>query len=941
MVDVDASKKQTTVDGIDPNAFDGQMLLMDAFMGNIPGISTVGGAKYFSSDKVAKAIPYLENGFDSVNALTGLSDESGDVNNFISNLTPHEYAQMYPMIRFYVVSNLGSLQKQVLLPISVNSDYSIKDNLSSQGYFYGTREMGLKSLSLSLDGSDLPFFGKSYIVTADFVFDSINTFMSTAPNLPYTYSQIFRSSGRVGEEQFYTRLSIGYGSTNTDIVDKYSLDSSPMKFSMMLTLIKSSIKIEENLKVTVSVTYQSRPESVFNSNMSFDFLGLDLVEAEKETRDEINSANAAMKAYNEAEEQFISDIQEKVKQSDRYKRLEENSKTAEEALQSYDFDGDEDADEDGVATFGRTLEENAKKAKKALSDAQEEFSEKKLKKIFAKETRINVNNRRTTIKKQIENRKKKALKGLANLRHTQLTQAIDETFSFAGTGKGADNLISSGVLKTIYLSSKQLENYYKAGTAPSVDQKKKLNNVEDSQRLVSSFVRGTPPAAESTVTVKTRTDKKKSGEISTRKYDQQTDDLLRSLGEQKQIDYILFGDLLRMVYDRLYTLRRRNAGKALPSKFNKKSIKKFLSTVVKSSSNVDVLDKCILLFSEIELEKLDNPNSGGAGGRMILQAKNLYDLPISTQHLKYILARKLYGSQQNMFTLFQLVDELLNLVILTRKRKNQVLNSQVDVGNFSLKKITYPLESLGNGRYKINTDTDRVPADKVNNGMLIYVKRVRDNKPVNKAGITIPTFVFGGPQKGIIKKFQISEITDDDIQKMVMEQIKNNSSDIIPAFFEVGIDTIMAPFFQLGMQIKVIAPSINEQASSVGGLFLTGDYQISEIKHEFDSSSGFNSSIKGVLYSNDREGELRARGYLTASDERKAQAEKEAAKYKDLISSTGVSNKIDTISDKLSNKLPKTEEELAAEARERIKNRKFADGSRVDEQGRIVGGRKY
>ena len=272
------TKKETTVGGIDPNAFDGQMLLMDAYMGNIPGVDIARGAKFNSDPKTAEAVPYLPEGFDSVNRLTGLDlvAEAQNVNSFIKNLTPLEYAKMYPEIRFLMVNSITKEQTQIPLIAPPNIQ-----GLSGQSYFFGTKEIGLKSLTLNLDGSDLPFFGKSYVVNAQFVFDSINTFTSKAPGLPLTYAEIFRSAGRVGQENFYTRLSIGYGSTDIGLVEKYSLNSSQMKFQLMLHLIKTSISIEENLKVTVDVTYQSREEALFNSNSLFDFLGLDLVEQEK------------------------------------------------------------------------------------------------------------------------------------------------------------------------------------------------------------------------------------------------------------------------------------------------------------------------------------------------------------------------------------------------------------------------------------------------------------------------------------------------------------------------------------------------------------------------------------------------------------------------------------------------------------------------------------
>ena len=889
-----STKNETTIGGIDPNAFDGQMLLMDAYMGNIPGVNITPGAKYNGLPQVAEVIPYLPDGFDSVNRLTGLDlvAEAQNINSFIKDLTPLEYAKMYPEIRLLMVNSLTKEQTQIPFVAPPNIQ-----GLSGQSYFYGTKEVGLKSLSLNLDGSDLPFFGKSYVVTTQIVFDSINTFTSNAPGMPMTYAEIFRSSGRVGDEQFYTRLSIGYGSNDTELVEKYSLNSPQMKFQIMLHLIKTSITIEENLKVTVEVTYQSREEALFKSNSLFDFLGLDLVDQEKQTRNDLETARSQQAALDEARQRYVENVQKSIKGSEEYKQFKKDSEFFFQQVETNSDKNVQSSLEKGKKLYNgefrailgnetlvdfNNLSETYQKLKKEAQDLQQSLSKQNLEKQF------NESKEGKDAQKAINDKKQAAVDKLANLRHHQLTEAIENTFPFSGTEKANQDLLKAGVLKTIYLSSKQIEDYYNQNQLTD-DVKKDLNATEDSQR--PSFVRKTPPAAPSTVTVK---EKPKDGDkgkgkskdpppADTSQYDKETTQLLVDLGNQKQIDYVLFGDIIRLAYARLYTVQ----GQSLSKLGQAGSLKKAFFGLLGTSNRLGLLNQCLLLFSDIELENFEKTTRRAkkslTGAGMVLETKSLYDVPISTQHLKYILARELHGKQKNTFTIFELVEQLLNLIILTRKRKNQVLNNQADVGNFSLKKMTYSLlKNPGSGQpYKINTDVTVSPS-KVFNGILIYVKRVKGNKPV-KGATLLPEFVFGGVNKGIIRKFNVNEITDDDIQKMVMEQINGGRGDVIPSFFEIDVNTVMAPFFQLGMQIKVTAPTIDQKTAGGANVFLSGDYQVSGVTHEYTAGGAFTTSCKAILYNTDRVKQLRERGFEDTRKEREELAAAEKKRYADQL----------------------------------------------------------
>lgn len=851
-----AENPEELVGGIDPNAFDAQMLLLDAYLKNIPGLDikagpTVGG-------RSEENVPYLPAGFDSVNALMGLSRDGViySINDFISNLTPLEAAKVYPQIKLQIVDH--NTDKVFDVPIGPVGSTGVSGVTRSrtfrrtqgQSHYYVRNEVGLNSLSLELDGRDLPFFGKSYIVKMKLTFDSINTFTSPiygtfgALGYPVTFAQVFRSSGIVGVERFYTRLSISYSSNDQEIIDKYALNMPQMRFNLMMDLTETKFAVEENLKVVIDTSYQSRSESLFNSNLIFDFLGLDLRDAEEAKRRDMDTAEEAMKILDESKKEYVKTAQEAVLNNKSYRTLSDKYKGIES---KEDFE--KERGRNGRAyQYGDWNDAEFDK----FSKARESVSQKKLEEKFEEFSNVQ------SLREQATARKKSAIQALANLRHSQLTKALNETFDFNGAQP-----LAKGVVKTIRLDSKQIYDYYNQ-TRLTKQVKKDLTKEEQAQENKKPVV--------STVEIKT---KPKEGDKSDgagaggavknniNNYEKDLNSILIDLGQQKQIDYILFGDIMRLVYERLYKITSVQAKKLSAAGLaDKDSIDKLKKS----------LEKTILLFSEISFESFEdavkNPSS------FTLREKNLFDVPISIKHLRYILAKKLYGKQQNHFTIFELMEELIQLISLTRRRKAQVLNNQTAVGNFTLKKMTYPMEfdfssPVGSDKiFKINTD-NTVPVEEIFNGMLVYVKRAKDNKPIKRSDEVCPRFIFGGAGTGIIKKFTISEIADSDLQKLVMEQLRGTNDQVIPSFFEVSIKSIMAPFFQLGMQIKVSAPTIDATASANANMFIAGDYNVSSVKHEFTAGTGFNTTIKATLYNSDKKSLLKSRG-LETKEETKA-----------------------------------------------------------------------
>tara|TARA_Y100000114_G_scaffold45330_1_gene40960 strand:- start:1595 stop:4294 length:2700 start_codon:yes stop_codon:yes gene_type:complete len=831
------------IGGIDPNAFDAQMLLMDVFLENIPGISMVSGPQYNLSEK---NVPYFPQGFDSINTLCGLNLEGSinSINNFITQLTPLESAKIYPSILLQIVDHKTDVTFSI--PLSgINSPAStgkgglfsyeipFADNLFSQQTAYFVKnEVGLKSLSLQLDGNDLTFFGKSYIVSLQLLFDSMNTLTNdikgTTEKLgyPVTFAQAFRSAGVVGVERFYTRLQLSYTSNDKEIISKYALNSPQMKFFLSLELIETKINVEENLKVSVDVTYQSRDESLFNSNLIFDFLGLDLKEAEKEKRERFDLA-AAQKAYlDQQRENYVQTTRDKVLNNIEYSGLRDRFKGV--------------SDEQ----FKKDVKKYGKNTREVLTDLRERYlAQEAAIKQSALEREFESNNDIKRLRERIKRTKQDALDALSNVRHDAITRAIEQTFGLSSAAILA-NFTATGptYINTIALTSQQIYDYYNQVDLTE-GKKKDLSDAAKSKNFAKEPVK-------STVQIKGKPkegNKAKQTNQSGKAYDAPIEEALINLGRQKQIDYILFGDIMRIVYKRLYDIKNIQAGKLWWFTSDSETA---LAKIEKS------LNRTILLFSEITFESFEKKVNDPLNTSLI--EKSLYDVPISVKNLRYILAKKLYGQQQNYFTIFQLMDSLIELISLTRRRKAQVISNQASVSNFTLKKLTYPMSKESSLPIQVCTEP-KSPED-ILSGMLIYVKRAKDNKPVKDALTISPKFVFGGPPAGIIKSFKLNEIADDDLQKLVMEQLRGANNQVIPSFFEAQITTILAPFFQLGMQIRVLAPTLDSTGTSLGNIFITGDYQVASINHEFTAGSSFNTTIKATLYNSDKQKRLEARG---------------------------------------------------------------------------------
>ena len=399
---------------------------------------------------------------------------------------------------------------------------------------------------------------------------------------------------------------------------------------------------------------------------------------------------------------------------------------------------------------------------------------------------------------------KKLKNKLASIRHDEIVKAINETFPFSKT-----EFLNAEIVKTIYLTADDVYKYYNSELTT-----KDAKELNDSKKATK---KKTPSSFWDTskVTVKPKPksgDTKPSTKADLSRYEKSRDELLTDLGNFKQIDYVTFGDIMRLVYKRLYDIKEAQI-------FSLQGYKPGDELRAMQS-----IEQSIMLFTEMTFDIFEE--SKVINGKAQID-KSIYDIPIAVKNLKYILAKNLYGKQKNFFSIFELIQELLNLITLTRKRKVLLLNDQANFGNYQIKSITYPLiRDLEADKLRICT-SPYVRQKDLYSAMLFFVSRIKSDKPIGNE--ILPEFIFGGADRGIIKKFELEEISDDDIQKMVMEQlISDDKNEIIPSFFQAKITTIMAPMLQAGMHIQVLAPTLISSAASGGrsNFFIDGSYHI-------------------------------------------------------------------------------------------------------------------
>jgi len=864
-----------------------QMMLLDVFS-ELPLSENSINTNVNVSGRGANNVPKIGKNFlKTINDM--IEAEANKNANFINLLTPNEYAQLTPKIDLFLVSAKDPARQ---LSIPLTNPANIQKGLTSLGY-YTTNNVGLKSLEMRLDGSTQALFGRTYKVNLKLLFDSINTFTDSIPGASdifgenLTYAQVFRSAGVTGISPWFTKITISYSTGNKQINEKYALNSEALSFSLSLSLIKTNLSLEENSKTIIDVDYIGEEESLFANRELFDILNLDLaadsavlqrqVADAKKTRDlAIKAAEIYSKSRHENfGKKFIKDIDQKIKESQQRQRSLITS------------DGDKNQKQANFVTARK--EGKFQEELRAQRDSFVRDTEANKQALLGKATADFANTQSTAQAK------------FDNLRMDQISTALEETFFSAEIQK-------SGVIKEITISSQKIIDYYNniisggnvkdllsdpgnsskrkqpvqkitqsaqkainvakinkaASDIEALNQsKKELNrkilkldaeikelnkNSNDPAAAADALrrsqkVEGLQKQKDSLAGDLSNIDKKIKQNESTKKEASQTSTVLGGTIEQivkefsdfYTVRYILFGDLVRLIFNRIYNVLQKNAAKDTPG----------VNTVYLSKTEEiakKTIERSRFIFANITLF---------AGNDRLAISRDIYDIPISIKNLKYILAKKLYGTSKNSLSVFEIMQQLINLVSVARINKARLLNVSDFNGSYQLGNITFSLTGEA-PNFKIIKNSKSF-AD-LKHGLILYARRKSDGESIIDDTSYVPQFIFGGVDRGALKKIQLEAIKDSDLEKAAFAKL-NHDNKLIPLIFQVNLTTVGLPIFQLGMRFNVITPTLNvETDGKVNGWFYgEGQYQVKSVEHFYQAGGFFETKVTGLQYSTRRQ----------------------------------------------------------------------------------------
>ncbi len=291
--------------------------------------------------------------------------------------------------------------------------------------------------------------------------------------------------------------------------------------------------------------------------------------------------------------------------------------------------------------------------------------------------------------------------------------------------------------------------------------------------------------------------------------------------QRKVIKYILLGDLVSLLVNRLKS--------TIPKGKNSKRL-------------MSLLQRCVILLS-----KMNVPVAGSKDTREQLT----YNIPIDLAELELILSKKLFGKAKNTYTLFELIEDVVNLINITKQHISKKFGEYQSFGSYDISIRTYSLQG-SSPNYEIMKIAPSASSKTASYKLGFVLDLVRKGDGFFKSSDLnlTPKFYFGGVGKGAMKKIGIKEISDSSLQKAAFEKIKNNTNKIfVPAFFENTVTLIGCPIFHLGMYYELAAPTIKSNKKNSGWFFIEGLYSVKSVKHSYSAGGSFTTVVTGMMAS--------------------------------------------------------------------------------------------
>ena len=295
------------------------------------------------------------------------------------------------------------------------------------------------------------------------------------------------------------------------------------------------------------------------------------------------------------------------------------------------------------------------------------------------------------------------------------------------------------------------------------------------------------------------------------------------ISSHQSIQYILLGDLLSLVLNRLYDYHNSMTGGRVKEQ----------------------MKKTVLMLSEAGLHQLTSDK---------IYKISLYDIPISVPLLMKFFTDRLIATGRSSMTVMQVFEGMIEIITKAQQRKLLLLKLSNAKNAFSAQFLTFPIEIV-NGAPVISTKADN--AEGVKSGIFFYTKG--DSKDYNALmgqpdanfSNNISHFYLGGPPKGAAKSIAVSE-TDRPAMKLAayeksLDAINGKKMSTVPIFFSTKVKLVGCPIFHLGHDFYLATPSIQIQESKKHWFFLEGYYAVTKLLHSYTAGGHYETQIEGIL----------------------------------------------------------------------------------------------
>ena len=825
--------------GVNPIAFNNQVFLLDYFAANPsrPCFAT----PQESSDQVRQL------SIDNANAM--LPDYAMDhLDGFIQNLLPADYAQLHPVVKLFLVT---PDDKQILVPLTTGTD--IDSSVYTNG-FYSGKTAGLKSLSMRVDGNTDQISGKIYNIEMKFIFDSLNTFFNpVSQETTLTWASILRSYDINSAGGTRLKLCIGYETATGELNEKYGLTNN--FYVCYLQFIDSVLTVEENLKTSIKVKFQSFEEGLLAQREIFDFLKLKQSAGIANVKQQLKDhAKNSEKQYATAKRKKIQEVEkllattqanvEAIKRGDIKPKLTQHARMAssEKEMRNRAFQAAINNAKKKEADLQTKLQDIQKAKPADFAPAKFKENEEKRKELELKEKNFRRDHINNTLYKML----------FGKSVFTTLPMTSEQVASYlnlleAGAPSRKDylnpNSTTSRKGPTPTTQAKPAQSH--KGTSPEALTKKEeaaaVGVKKAEKRAQDAALLGADVKGAGTRVIRKIKDQKgaqkkltqvKQTNLKTTSTLGNFETIKQNLKEYKHIEFVTLGDLLSCVMNYLKT--------------------------VNSGPQLELVKRELILLTQLELSDTNN------GGRSITQ--NMYNIPIATDQLRLFFQNQLFGKSVQVMTVFDLFKGVIRIIKNAQARRSRLTKSMtISRNNYAITFTPHAVEIVG-GRAQISTKVNS--SEGVFSGVVFstlnsdptfpQLAGLAGNRAANIAN-KIPHFILGGAPQGAVKNIKLSEKTAKGLQEAAYEANMGSkkgsdsaTSSFLPAIFKVDVTLCGTPFFCMTGYFYLGAPSLSLDEGDGNWLDLPGYYKIIGIEHSYMAGGQYETTIEGILEASKR-----------------------------------------------------------------------------------------